>query len=243
MISNKRKTLVLLFNLTIHWQIRPVIINKLYRPHHELYTTWHSREKSTVLTHYELCTTQHSREKSIVPTTQWTSARAGNQGIESGMITQAVVVAQVKDFIRALTSEANTSNLHLKASAAFPPKYHLQAVKWVQNKLHRENTWSSKQRPSPNTEKLCHPAGQECHHILAISSLLPLEINPRLQKSLVFHCYSLFCFKVIIKLSIKPMVTLNSLNSCCLSPKSAGTAGMSHIAWLLQVFCIKYHLS
>lgn len=127
-------------------------------------------------------------------------------------------------------SEANTSNLHLKASAALPPRDHLQVAKWVQNKLHRENTWSSKQRLSPNAEKLCHSAGQECHHILATSSLLPLEINPRLQKSSVSHCYSLFCFKIIIKLSIKPMVTLSSLKSCCLSPQSAGTACMSHIA-------------
>lgn len=155
-----------------------------------------------------------------------------------------MVVWQVTDFIRTLTPEANTSVLHLKASAAFPPRDHLQAAKWVQNKLHRENTWSSKERPFPNTEKLCHPAGQECHHILAVSSLLSLEINPRLQKSLMSRCYSLFCFKIIIKLSIKPMVTVSSLKSCCLSPQSAGTAGMSHIAWLcLQVFCIKHHLS
>lgn len=55
-----------------------------------------------------------------------------------------MVVWQVKDFIRTLTPEANTSNLHLKASAAY-----LQAAKWVQNKLHRENTWSSKERPFP----------------------------------------------------------------------------------------------
>lgn len=140
-----------------------------------------------------------------------------------------MVVWQVKDFIRTLTPEANTSNLHLKASAAYLQTGKIHGLPKRDHSQHRKAL------------SLCR---QECHHILAVSSLLPLEINPRLQKSLVSRCYSLFCLKIIIKLSIKPMVTLSSLKSCCLSPQSAGTAGMSHICWLcLQVFCIKHHLS